>query len=121
VPRTFLSGRSFNASKYLQLADKVTGMLLESLETAELPCLIYSPPALDEKEKLTFEEIEVLHKHTRAPVNAAVHPPNVNPDHPLCPSLFVRMLAGNIFSRPSATMAKSTQSVYLATASLTSP
>ena len=46
-----------------QLAGKITGMLLEGLDTAELLGLIDSPLALDEKIKLA---LEALQKHTKA-------------------------------------------------------
>jgi len=46
-----------------QLAGKITGMLLEGLDTAELLGLIDSPLALDEKIKLA---LEALQKHSRA-------------------------------------------------------
>ena len=46
-----------------QLASKITGMLLEGLDTAELLGLVESPLALDEKIKLA---LEALQKHSRA-------------------------------------------------------
>jgi polyadenylate-binding protein len=46
-----------------QLAGKITGMLLEGLDTAELLGLIDSPLALDEKIKLA---LEALQKHSKA-------------------------------------------------------
>jgi polyadenylate-binding protein len=45
-----------------QLAGKITGMLLEGLDTAELLGLIDSPLALDEKIKLA---LEALQKHSK--------------------------------------------------------
>jgi serine/threonine protein kinase/GTPase SAR1 family protein len=55
-----------------ELAGKITGMLLEGLDTAELVGLIDSGLALDEKIKLA---LEALKKHTVAPGQAAVRPP----------------------------------------------
>jgi len=46
-----------------QLAGKITGMLLEGLDTAELLGLIDSPVALDEKIKLA---LEALQRHAKA-------------------------------------------------------
>jgi polyadenylate-binding protein len=45
------------------LAGKITGMLLEGLETAELLDLIDSPLALDEKIKLA---VDALQKHANS-------------------------------------------------------
>ena len=53
-----------------QLAGKITGMLLEGLDTAELLGLIDSPLALDEKIKLALDALQKKQKADEAAVAA---------------------------------------------------
>jgi RNA recognition motif-containing protein len=77
-----------------ELAGKITGMLLEGLDTAELVGLIDSPLALDEKIKLA---LEALKKHTVAPGQAAGPSPRVNPAGGAAPARAPASLSASLY------------------------